>query len=162
MGIHEAIGKSDEWYTPKYIFDALECTFDLDVAAPEDLTHVHTPSIQYIMSDSLNKVWNGFVWMNPPFGGRNGIDPWLIKLAMHRNGIALTPDRTSTKWWNDAAKRCDAVLFVHGKVKFIKPDGTTGDQPANGTTLFAYGKKAAYALERAEINNLGVVLKTLK
>lgn len=32
---HEAAGKSDEWYTPKYIFDALNTWFDLDVAAPE-------------------------------------------------------------------------------------------------------------------------------
>jgi len=33
MSHWEAAGKSSEWYTPKYIFDALGCTFDLDVAA---------------------------------------------------------------------------------------------------------------------------------
>ena len=34
MGHWEGVGKSDEWYTPKYIFDALGVIFDLDVARP--------------------------------------------------------------------------------------------------------------------------------
>jgi hypothetical protein len=34
MAAYEAAGESDEWYTPKYIFDALGLRFDLDVAAP--------------------------------------------------------------------------------------------------------------------------------
>ena len=28
------VNTSDEWYTPKYVFDALEEEFDLDVASP--------------------------------------------------------------------------------------------------------------------------------
>ena len=35
MGVWESPGKSDEWYTPAYIFDALGAVFDLDVAAPD-------------------------------------------------------------------------------------------------------------------------------
>ncbi len=34
MSHWEASGESNEWYTPKYIFDALGTRFDLDVAAP--------------------------------------------------------------------------------------------------------------------------------
>lgn len=34
MAAYEAYGKSDEWYTPRYIFDAIGIRFDLDVAAP--------------------------------------------------------------------------------------------------------------------------------
>ena len=30
MSIWEGPGKSDEWMTPKYVFDALGCTFDLN------------------------------------------------------------------------------------------------------------------------------------
>lgn len=41
---HERRGKSDEWYTPKYVFDALGVVFDLDVAHPRD--HTHTPQYQ--------------------------------------------------------------------------------------------------------------------
>jgi hypothetical protein len=39
--------------------------------------------------------------MNPPFGGRNGLAPWLDKFFANGNGIALTPDRTSAPWWQD-------------------------------------------------------------
>lgn len=153
------LGLSDEWYTPKYIFDSLNVRFDMDVAAPCERYRVHTPTDLFISEKSLETEWRGFVWMNPPFGGRNGIIPWLDKLYKHGSGIALTPDRTSAPWWQDAANKCDAVLFIAGKIKFIKPDGSTGNQPANGTTLFAYGSKAVEALENANRNILGILLR---
>jgi hypothetical protein len=143
----ETAGASDEWYTPKYIFDALGCTFDLDVASPPRETHV--PCRGRLTSNSLSLSWEGFVWMNPPFGGRNGVVPWLDKFFEHGNGIALTPDRTSTDWWQDAAAKADAVLFLRGKVKFERPDGSIGKSPSTGTTLFAKGKKGYMALLRA-------------
>lgn len=73
-----SLGQTDEWYTPRYIFDALEVDyFDVDVAAPNDRTFCHVPAKKFITSDSLNQQLSGYVWMNPPFGGRNGIGPWL-------------------------------------------------------------------------------------
>lgn len=77
MSYWEASGKNNEWYTPQYIFDAMGCRFDLDVAHPEIETKV--PCENYYSSGSLEKEWQGFVWMNPPFGGRNGLVPWLDK-----------------------------------------------------------------------------------
>lgn len=155
------LGISDEWYTPKYIFDALDCRFDVDVASPKDLTYCYVPANRFIYEDSLSKYWHydNFIWMNPPFGGRNGIIPWLEKLYQQGNGIALTPDRTSAPWWQEYAKKADCVLFINGKVKFIKPDGTNGSQPSNGTCLFAFGTKATNALNNASKNGLGLLFK---
>lgn len=159
MAYHEiCIGTSDEYYTPKYVMDALACKFDLDVASPVDRTHCSVIAKKFISEKSLDLEWNGFVWMNPPFGGRNGIIPWLDKLQKHGNGIALTPDRTSAPWWQDAAKHAELILFVAGKIKFIKPDGSTGNSPSTGTTLLAYGPTAAIALKTAEKNKLGFCL----
>jgi len=160
MSKWENIGKSDEWYTPKYIFDALQTRFDMDVAAPVDRTHTNVPADHYITQDSLQADWSGLVWMNPPFGNRNGIRPWLNKISDHGNGIALTPDRTSAPWWQFAAShhKCTAILFIGGKVKFIKPDGSTGKQPSTGTTLFAFGDQAKKILIQAQKNMLGIVL----
>lgn len=157
MAAHEAIGKSDEWYTPEYVFNALGCRFDMDVASPADRTFCSVPADRFITTDSLKQDWTGFVWMNPPFGGRNGLDPWLDKIVQHGNGIALTPDRTSAPWWQKASKRADAVLFVGRKIRFIRPDGTTGDQPGTGTSLFALGNRAVCALQRAQQNGLGIL-----
>ena len=151
-----SVGHSDEWYTPQYIFDALDVEFDLDVAAPVGgPPFVPLKTWDWISEGSLQKKWEGMVWMNPPFGGRNGIAPWLDKFFDHGNGIALTPDRTSAPWWQDAAARACSILFIRGKVKFIRPDGTEGKSPANGTTLFAAGLDAGHALCRAAKNGLG-------
>ncbi|WP_288951562.1 hypothetical protein [uncultured Paracoccus sp.] len=100
-----------------------------------------------------------FLWNNPPFGGRNGLVPWLDRFFEHGNGIALTPDRTSAPWWQDANRRADATLFIAGKVKFERPDGSIGKQPGTGTTLFAAGDMALSALMRAEAKGLGVVMR---
>lgn len=159
MSHWEANGKSNEWYTPKYIFDALECSFDLDVASPSTWTDVtHVPSMSFISENSLETKWSGFVWMNPPFGGRNGLVPWLDKFFQHGNGIALVPDRTSAPWWQSAAKRSDGILFIDGKVKFLKPDGSSGDSPSTGTCLMAKGTQGTQALFNASRNRLGLLM----
>ena len=146
---HESKGKSDEWYTPSYIFESLDCIFDWDVA-PARFGESFVPSISDVHGDGLVADWTGFVWMNPPFGARNGLVPWLDKFFDHGNGIALTPDRTSAPWWQEAARKSDAILILSPKVRFIKPDGSTGDSPANGTTLFASGEMGVRALKRAK------------
>jgi len=157
MGQWETKGASDEWYTPAYIFDALGERFDLDVASPPRQTHV--PADKRRSYGDLPSEWPdfAFLWMNPPFGGRNGLVPWLDYFFIHGHGIALTPDRTSTDWWQDAAGKADAVLFMRGKVKFERPDGSVGGSPANGTTLFAAGDRAVAALKRASA--LGIVME---
>lgn len=154
MNYYAMPGASDEWYTPKYIFDAMGAHFDLDVAHPLQ-TGAHVPCRRFIFADSLTETWGGFVWMNPPFGGRNGIVPWLDKFFEHGNGVALTPARTSAPWWQNAARRAGAVLFIAGKVKFERLDGSVGKSPSNGTTLFASGRRGLEALDNAQRAGLG-------
>ena len=149
MSAWEQSGKSDEWYTPKYIFDALRVTFDLDVASPKTGAR-HVPCAFFMCERSLERDWRGFIWMNPPFGGRNGLIPWLEKFCNHGDGIALVPDRTSAPWFQQFAPRCDLLLFISPKVKFERPDGSIGNSPGSGTCLFAIGWRAEQALRRAK------------
>ena len=158
MSHWEEHGKSSDWRTPPYLFEALGVVFDIDVAAPTD-GPMHVPALHRISERSLETPWSGFVWMNPPFGGRNAIVPWLDKFFAHGNGIALTPDRTSCPWWQSAAAKADALLFVAGKIRFIRPDGTTGNWPSTGTTLFAVGAQGTLALHRAADAGLGTLLQ---
>lgn len=155
MSYWDTPGKSDEWFTPAHVFEALGCRFDMDVAAPEGIT-TFVPANAFITADSLSLDWHGFVWMNPPFGGRNGLGPWLDKFFEHGNGIALTPDRTSAPWFRSAWVKADAVLFTP-KLRFHRPDMTTGNSPSNGTALFAVGDRATAALSRAARNGLGIL-----
>jgi hypothetical protein len=158
---HERPGKSDEWYTPKYIFDALGCKFDLDVAAPEE-GGPHVPTRGWLFAHSLELPWDGFVWMNPPFGGRNGIKPWLSKFLHHGDGVALAPDRTSAPWFRDYMRFMDALLFVSPKIKFIPGPGAKASSPAQGTCLAAKGERGVRALQNASSANLGLLVYPVK
>lgn len=156
MSAWEALGQSDEWYTPKYIFDALLTVFDLDVAAPSDGTR-NVPCKRWLTKadDGLTAPWDGFVWMNPPFGGRNSLAPWLDRFFTHGDGVALTPDRTSAPWFQSAWSRADAVMFLP-KVKFERPDGSLGKSPSTGTALWFIGPNAKRAFDHAMLSGLGI------
>lgn len=159
MALHEqCVGATDEWYTPPHVFDALDCTFDIDVASPGADITPWIPAKRFI-TKSDKADWDGFVWMNPPFGGRNALRPWLQKFFNHGNGIALVPDRTSAPWWQEFAPLADLVLFVAPKLKFIGADGQPGKSPAQGTTLFALGSDAEQALRQAAQNHLGTLME---
>ena len=160
MGYWEALGKSDEWYTPKRVFDAMGVRFDLDPAnaAPDGR---HVPADRLLAAYGLETAWRGFVWLNPPFGGRNSIRPWLQKLCEHGNGICLTPDRTSAPWWQEAAAQSDDILFIAGKLKFERTDGSVGQSPSNGISLMAFGQQAVAALRRASDADLGFLASSV-
>lgn len=155
MGYWEKPGMSDEWYTPPSLFKAMSVRFDLDVAAPPSGVGCYTPADKFISQDSLSRTWEGFIWMNPPFGGRNGIAPWLDKFCEHRNGIALVPDRTSAPWFRDAWSKVDYVVFTK-KIKFLRPDGTFGKSPSNGTCLMFIGNTAYQAASKLIVDGYGI------
>lgn len=147
MGAYEAIGQSDEWYTPRYIFDALGETFDLDVAAPPEGPR-HVPCRRWISENALAEEWRGFVWMNPPFGHQAAKRAWLGRFFEHGDGIALVPDRTSAPWFQEFAPRANVICWVSPKIKFERPDGSVGESPGTGTALLAAGGRARLALMR--------------
>lgn len=149
MAEHEnCIGETDEWYTPPEIFKMLGCEFDLDPCAPLDLSKSHVPFTFYRnkWNDGLKFDWHGFVWMNPPFGGRNGHIPWLKKFIEHGNGIGLCRSYTSSGWWHDWMPKMDTIFFPRGKTKFIREDGSIGKSPGHGVAIFAKGEKGGSVL----------------
>jgi hypothetical protein len=151
----ETSGASDEWYTPPHVFAALGVQFDLDVAAPLR-GPVHVPCDTWIYDHSLVKPWHGFVWMNPPYGGRNSLTAWLDKFFEHGSGVALVPDRTSAPWFQEAWRKADAVLFTR-KLRFLRPDGSEGKSPSNGSALIAIGPRGSTALDNAFRAGLGIL-----
>ena len=98
---------SNDHYTPKWVFDLLDVTFDLDVAAPVG----GVPWIPALQSysqadDGLVQPWHGLVWCNPPF---SDILPWVRRLNEHRNGIALLP-HTKGGWREEIWQRADGLV----------------------------------------------------
>ncbi len=150
MAAYETHGETDEWHTPRYIFDALGERFDLDVAAPVDGPR-HVPCGKWISENSLCALWFGFIWMNPPFGHQSTKRLWLRKFFNHENGIALVPDRTSAPWFQEFAPRASVICWVSPKIKFERADGSLGESPGTGTALLGSGDFARAALIRCKL-----------
>lgn len=159
MALHEqCVGATDEWYTPPHVFEAMGAHFDLDVASPGRDVVPWIPADRHFIADGLSEPWSGFVWMNAPFGGRNGLVPWLEKFFAHGNGVGLVPDRTSAPWWQTHVPRADLLLFVSPKLKFIGIGGKPGASPAQGTALLAAGGLGCRALTAAHRAGLGALM----
>jgi len=158
MSEHEpSVGATDEWYTPKFIFDGIGLMFDLDPCSPgAGIGFVPARRIYTKVDDGLAQSWRGLVFMNPPFGGRNGQVPWLQKFVDHGNGIALVAARTSAGWFHQFAPQMDGMLFPNGKTKFVRPDGSVGGSPGTGVVLFGLGEVACSALENS---GLGIFVR---
>jgi hypothetical protein len=141
---------ADDYYTPKWLFDALGLEFDIDVCAPEaGVPWLPTKSHFHMEMDGLAQEWNGRVWMNPPYSLPR---PWIEKFIEHDNGIALLPFSRSKMFieiWNHA----DAVMTLPSNFKFEHRDhGTKG--VFMPTALFALGQENADALRKSEINRV--------
>jgi hypothetical protein len=152
MAEHEnSVGESDEWYTPPAIFDALGIAFDLDPCSP-GIGHWVPAARNYTKDDDgLSRHWRGSVFMNPPFGGRNGHVPWLAKFLDHGDGIAIVRSYTSSGWWHDHMHRAHMICWPKGKTKFVRPDGSIGKAPGHGIVLAAMGDRCCDALIKSGI-----------
>ena len=147
MAEHEpCIGQSDDWFTPPGIFDALRLMFDLDPCSPGPGHWVPADRIYTKQDDGLAQPWHGLVFMNPPFGTRNGHVPWLRRFLEHGNGVAVVRAYTSSAWFHDWAVSAETMLFPRGKTKFHRPDGSIGKAPGHGIVLLGMGPIANAAL----------------
>lgn len=160
MAQHEpTIGASDEWYTPASLLNALGETYDLDPCGPVSLKHYCVPAKHIYTKHTFIKgarggmeiPWDGFVFMNPPFGGRNGHIPWLSKFLHHGDGIGIVRAYTSSAWFQDYATLADFMVFPRGKTKFVRTNGTIGKAPGHGIVLLGMGDRAGRAMERSKL-----------
>ncbi len=136
---------SDDYWTPKWLFDAIGIEFDLDVACPPGGAS-HTPCNAFYTqeTDGLVSPWFGNVWMNPPYSKAT---PWVARFMEHRQGICLVPFARSA-WANRLWDDCDGVLMMPSTFKF--------DQGSifMETMLAAYGQDNVNALRNASLGRV--------
>lgn len=151
--------QSVDWYTPKWIFDAIGLRFDLDPCQPiGGIDWIPADRYLTIEDDGLLTPWHGRVWLNPPYGKLT--KQWLEKMHNHRNGISLVFARTDCAWFHSYCAKADAILFLSGRIKFV--DGlqvTAGNGPGSGSMLIAWGDECVDALKRMSDKGLFVSLK---
>jgi hypothetical protein len=159
FNVRDIIGKKSndvECYTPKYIFDALGCRFDLDPASPgKNVTYCCVPADRcYTRADDvLTQPWHGYVWLNAPYGVAI-YKKWTRRFAEHGNGVILVKDATTTHWYHHLSERADLFLALDKKIPFIRP-GMKPNPFGIGHQLIAIGERGIAALENAHRNGLG-------
>ena len=149
---------SDDWYTPKWIIDTLG-PFDCDPCAPPvEVRPYQIAPIAYSKdNDGLAHEWQGTVWMNPPYS-RVLLRQFCEKMAAYGNGIALLVNRQDNLLWQEVIfPSAKSMIFMRHRVKFIRPDGTTGS-PFFGSCLVAWGDECDLRLRNSGIEGKYVVL----
>jgi hypothetical protein len=127
-------GVTNEWFTPKLIFS--KCgDFDLDPCGS-----IRWPiAKKTYYKDGLEKKWFGRVWLNPPYG--NDIYKWTEKIKIHNNGLLLVYNRSDTKWFQNIAIHATWILFLKGRVRFVRSDSLKEAKRSGGSpsVLMAFG-----------------------
>lgn len=91
------------------------------------------------------------VWLNPPYS-RPLIERFVEKMVENNNGIALLFNRCDNKMFQDVIfPNATAILFVRGRIKFYRQDGTKGENPGCGSVLVSFGDNNAIFLENCGI-----------
>src|SRR5262245_9942572 len=126
---HErAVGESSEWRTPRFIFDALGLTFDLDPCAPTSGFYAVPAKKIYTVHDNGRALpWFGLVYVNSPWSEKKrAVVPWLRRYFAHNDGgIFVCVARTSCDWWHELVlPHAELICFPTGKTQFINPDGS--------------------------------------
>ena len=139
---------TNDYYTPKWLFDLMGLTFDIDVAAPvQGIPWIPAKRWYSQADDGLAQDWQkALVWMNPPF---SNITPWINKFITNGNGMALLVVSRS-KWFAELWDKADAVMATPADLKFERPDGNS-KAISFQTFLFALGEPATAALHRTKL-----------
>lgn len=147
-----AASQTCDWLTPPEWIAALG-PFDLDPCASVEQPW-RTATHQWTCN-GLEGVWEGFTWLNPPYGPPQVIEPWMARMRLHNHGIACIPARTETKcWFKYVWPAAELILFVKGRPHFHKP--VTGERGKTNSgapiALVAYGAVAAARLYTSGID----------
>lgn len=132
----------DDWETPAHVFEALnsEFQFTLDVCASRENRkasqfmagpHKETAETATALDAcccGLCLPWLGNVcFMNPPYS--QALD-WVRKAVDAANKgatvVALLPNNTDTKWFQQCWVTADEIRFVAGRIQF-EPKGRSGN-----------------------------------
>lgn len=141
-----------EWYTPKYIIDALG-PFDTDPCSPAERPF-DTAKTHYTTSDNgLMQEWSGLVWCNPPYGKE--MKHWVQKCADHGNAIVLIFARTETPvFQNIIFRKASAICFVDHRIRFIPQHGGQTGPSGAPSVLVSFGEEAKQRLMNCQLGRV--------
>jgi hypothetical protein len=161
-GHHSARPRTETWLTPPPVLAALGGaeSFDLDPCAATDQPWPTARRHYTIYDNGLALPWEGRVWLNPPYSSAE-IRAWMTRMVNHGQGLALIFARTETEtFFRCVWERCDALLFLEGRLNFHLPDGRRAKANAGAPSVIcAYGRDDADCLAASGLAGAFVPLK---
>ena len=134
---------SDDYYTPKWIFDKLGLEFDTDPAQPiGGCSWIPVKQYFTIIDDGLTQEWTGRVWLNPPYSKPA---QWVKRFVNHGNGVMLI-NLAKSRWFDELWVQAHGIAILPYNMKFETPsDGLKCISMP--TALFAMGDENVEALK---------------
>lgn len=113
--------KSDEWETPRDVFNKLDAEFHFDLDPCATLENKKCDTWYSKDDDGLSKSWGGRrVFCNPPY---SEISKWVEKAFYegrkdNTTVVLLIPARTDTKYFHNFIYGRAEIRFWEGRIKF--------------------------------------------
>lgn len=134
-----------DWQTPPELFNKLNQTVGFKVDAAANASNHLVPAWygpgSELGEDALAiERWLSPAYCNPPYG--RGIERWLDHfITQERLGntvVALLPARVETQWWYEKVVPFSDIVFLVGRVPFIRPDREKPSQPDHASAIVIY------------------------
>ena len=138
--------KTNEWYTPKHIFDDLDAEFGFTLDPCCTRQSAKCDKFFTIEDDGLKQDWSDdVVFVNPPYGRQ--IKHWVRKSFLESQKgskvVMLIPARTDTSYWHDYIFGKSEVRFMRGRINFEREDGTIGDRAPFPTAIVIFNSESS-------------------
>ncbi len=137
-----------EWFTPLEYIDAAKKTMgsiDIDPASCKQANDYYVKAEKYfdLEIDGLKQIWNGNVWMNPPYAqpGIVHFSKTLVKKYLSNEiyqACVLVNNATDTNWFQIMLFHCQSVCFVNKRIRFLDVNGNPG-APLQGQAILYFG-----------------------
>ena len=160
-GSQHTSSKENDWYTPpEYIESARKVlgTIHLDPATSEIAQKTVQAEVFYTEeTNGLGHVWEGNVWMNPPYSMPE-ISYFVDKLLSEpvSDWIVLTNNSSDTAWFHKLAEACSLMCFTKGRVGFLN---IKGEKMATRQGQFFFYKGENTNLFKDEFEKYGVIVE---
>lgn len=139
------IQHSDNWATPKYLYDILNKEFCFDF----DPCPLFTGKITR-KNDGLLREWGGVCYVNPPYS--KGLKEAFVIKAIEESKkgklcVMLLPVSTSTKLFHDIIlpNISEPIRFLKGRVKFVgintKGELVNNKAPMHDSMIVIFGTR---------------------
>jgi len=133
MDIHYS-SKSNEWETPRTIFNQLneEFNFQLDASATKD--NALCANFFTLEDNSLIQDWSKYksIFCNSPYGRMIGkfVEKAYQESQRGSTVVMLIPARVDTKWWHNYCAKGE-VRFIKGRLKFVNKSSPSYSDDGN-------------------------------